>query len=176
MPLLDQAALVEHQHLVGVLDGRQAVRDHQRGAVGHQVIERVLHQALGLGVERGGGLVEDQDRRVLEHRARDRQALALAARQPAALAADAALQAFGQALDEFHRVGAAHRAVQILPVDRLLQFAVGDVGRDRAVEQHHLLADQRDLAAQVGQPVVLQRMAVEQDLRRPRCRRSAGSA
>ena len=84
--LLDHAALVQHQHLVGVFDGRQPVRDDQRRAVGHQVVERVLHQAFGFGVERGGGLVEDQDRRVLQHRARDREALALAAGQRAALA------------------------------------------------------------------------------------------
>ena len=92
--LLHQAALVEHQHLVGVFDGRQAMRDHQRGAIGHQPLQRVLHQAFGLVVERGGGFVEDQDRRILEDRARDREALALAAGQQAAVFADARVQAF----------------------------------------------------------------------------------
>jgi hypothetical protein len=43
------------------------------------VLERGLDQALGLGVERGGGLVEDQDRRVLQQRTGDGEALALAA-------------------------------------------------------------------------------------------------
>ncbi|MGL6687609.1 hypothetical protein KRM18_23480, partial [Xanthomonas hortorum pv. gardneri] len=30
---LDDAALIHHQYLVGMFDGGQAVRDHQRGAV-----------------------------------------------------------------------------------------------------------------------------------------------
>ena len=42
-------------------------------------LQRLLHQALALGVERAGRLVEQQDRPVGEQRARDRQALALAA-------------------------------------------------------------------------------------------------
>ena len=54
----------------------------------HQRRQRVLHQHLRLGVERRGGLVEDQDRRVSQDRARDRQPLPLAARQPLPALAD----------------------------------------------------------------------------------------
>jgi hypothetical protein len=43
-------------------------------------------------------------------------------------------------------------------------FAIGDVGGHAAVEQHHLLADQRDLATQVGQRIVVQRVAIEGDV------------
>src|SRR5690606_21903438 len=59
-PLLHQFAVFQHQHLVGVLDGGQAMGDDQRGAVRHQVRQRVLHQAFGFVVQRGGGLVQDQ--------------------------------------------------------------------------------------------------------------------
>ena len=59
-------AAVQHDDAVGVADGGQAVGDHERGAALHQVRERLLHEPLGFGVERRGGLVEDQDRRVLE--------------------------------------------------------------------------------------------------------------
>ena len=52
--------------------------DQPARAPGRQVLE---HAPLGLGVERRGRLVEDQDRRVLQHRARDRDALALAGRE-----------------------------------------------------------------------------------------------
>ena len=83
---------------VGVFDGRQAVRDDQRGAALHQPVQRLLHRALGFAVQRRGGLVEDQDRRVLVDRARDRQALALAARQLAAVVADERVQALRQRL------------------------------------------------------------------------------
>ena len=40
-----------------------------------------LHQPLALRVERAGRFVEQQDRRILQHRARDGDALPLAARQ-----------------------------------------------------------------------------------------------
>ena len=52
------------------------------------LVQRLLQLALGRGVERAGRLVEDQDRRVLEQRPGDRQALALAAGQRAAALAD----------------------------------------------------------------------------------------
>ena len=45
------------------------------------VVERRLDRFLGAAVERAGRLVEDQDRRVLEQGAGDRDALLLAARQ-----------------------------------------------------------------------------------------------
>ena len=45
----------------------------------HQLVEIVLDRRLDLEVERGGGLVEHQDRRVLQQHAGDRDTLALAA-------------------------------------------------------------------------------------------------
>ncbi len=55
----------------------------------HQPVEGGLDLALALGVEGRGGLVEEQDRRVLQDGARDRDALALAARERHAALADA---------------------------------------------------------------------------------------
>jgi hypothetical protein len=86
--LLDDAAVLHHHDQVGALDGRQAVRDHEGGAAGHQGVERGLHRAFGFVVERRRGLVQDQDRRILVDRARDRHALALAAGQAHAVLAD----------------------------------------------------------------------------------------
>ena len=45
----------------------------------HQVGQRPLHQHFGLGVQVRRGFVQDQDRRILEQRARDRQPLPLPA-------------------------------------------------------------------------------------------------
>ena len=79
MPL---RALVEHDHAVGDReDARELVRDdHERDAevVGQPPDQRV---ELGRGdrVEPGRRLVEEQDRRVERHRARDRRALLHAA-------------------------------------------------------------------------------------------------
>jgi hypothetical protein len=57
------------------------MRDDERGAVARDFRQRALDFALGAGVERAGRFVEQQDRRVLQDGARDRDALLLAARQ-----------------------------------------------------------------------------------------------
>ena len=54
----------------------------------HQRDERGLDQRLVVRVERAGRFVEDQDARILEQHARDRQPLALAARELVAALAD----------------------------------------------------------------------------------------
>ena len=74
---------------------------------GHDLAQRVLDLALGRGVDRRGGVVEDQDARVGQQRAGDRQALALAAGERQAALADAGVVAVGQALDELVGLGAA---------------------------------------------------------------------
>ena len=84
MPRCDDPAGVEHDDLVGVAHGGEPVGDHQHGPLLHQAVDRLLHQPLRFGVERAGGLVQDQDRRVAQQRPGDGDPLALAARQPGA--------------------------------------------------------------------------------------------
>ena len=57
----------------------EAVGDDERGAAAGEAVEGAADQRLALGVERGGRLVEEQDRRVAQDGAGDREALALAA-------------------------------------------------------------------------------------------------
>ena len=95
-------------------------------------------------------------------RARDRQALALAAGQARGVLAHLGLQAVGQALDEFQQVGGGERVADLL-LARLAQRAVADVGGDGVVEQHHVLADQRQMRAQAAQRQVVDGHVVDQD-------------
>ena len=74
--------------------------DHERRAPRHRLVERELDALLGRGVDRGGGVVEDQHARVGEQRAGDRHALALAAGQRQPALADARVEALRQARDE----------------------------------------------------------------------------
>src|SRR5690348_12290153 len=76
---LDDAPPFEHDDLVGVTDRRQAVRDRDGRAALGQAVERLLHGALGLVVQRARRLVEDEDGWVSQDGARDRDALLLAA-------------------------------------------------------------------------------------------------
>ena len=80
-PLLDDPAVLEHDDQVGVADRRQAVRDDEGGPAVQQAPQRLLDLALGADVDRARRLVEDQDPRVGEQRAREGDELALAERQ-----------------------------------------------------------------------------------------------
>src|SRR5437870_11742410 len=85
---LGDMARVQYDVAVGSLDGGEPVRDHERCAALHERLERLLDVALGFAVESGGGLVENQHRRVLEERARDGEPLPLPARKAHAVLAD----------------------------------------------------------------------------------------
>ena len=110
---LDDAAAVEDQQPVERLHRRQPVRDDQRRASDHQPFHGVLDQHLRFRIEAGRGLVEDQDRRICQEGARDRHALALAARKfDAALAHQRAI-ALRQPADEVVRAGLLCRLLDL---------------------------------------------------------------
>ena len=117
--LLDDPAALENDQPVHPPDRREPVRDDDGRPPRQQRPERVLNERLALRVERAGRLVQDEDRRVLQDRARDRHALALAARELDAALADERLVAGRQRLDELRRVGELRGA---------LHFGVGRVG------------------------------------------------
>ena len=108
---LDDAAVLHDDDLVGVFDGGEPMRDDQRRAIAHELDQRLLDAPLGFVVERRRGLVEDQDGRVLEQRARDGDALALAARQQRAAIADRGVEALRQLGGELVDVGGLRRAL-----------------------------------------------------------------
>ena len=77
--LFEDLAALHHQDMVGMLDRRQAMRDHQGGAIFHQVFHRMLDEAFRLGIQRRSRLVEYQYRSVFQQRPRNCNALTLAA-------------------------------------------------------------------------------------------------
>ena len=95
------AAVVEHHHLVGERDRREAVGDDDRRPAAHRLAQALADRGLGGRVDRGGGVVEDQDARVDQQRAGDRDALPLAAGQRDAALADDGLVAFWKVGDVF---------------------------------------------------------------------------
>ena len=145
---LDDPAFVHHDDAVGGAHGRQAVSDDDGGAVRHQSVERVLHQSLTLSVERGSRLIEQQQRSVPQQRARDRDALALAARQARTAFAEEGVEAVGQRVQEIGGIGVARRLPQLL-VARV-PIAVAQIVASRGGEDHRLLRHHRDALADVG--------------------------
>src|SRR5690606_6039939 len=77
---LDDPAVLEHEYLVGIRNGREAVRDDERGAPLAECIEGPLDAPLRFRIERARRLVENEDRCILENGARNGEPLALAAR------------------------------------------------------------------------------------------------
>src|SRR5262252_5716868 len=80
-PLFGDAAVVDDDDARGAPHGRQAVRDHDRRPAAHQLGDAAFDHALGLGIDAGGRLVEDQDLGVAGQGAREREQLALAGRE-----------------------------------------------------------------------------------------------
>src|ERR1700712_4397541 len=97
---LGDLPILENQDLVGIDDRGKTVGDHQRRAVGGDRAQGGLDLLLGMGVERAGRLVEDQDSRILQDRAGNGDALLLASRQFQAAFADPCVVPVRQAHDE----------------------------------------------------------------------------
>src|SRR5216683_5836107 len=132
-PALHDPPLRENDDEIGVLHGREPVGDHEDGAMRHQPVDRFLHEALGFGVERAGGFVEDEDRWIAQQRAGNRDALPLPAAEPGAALAEQRSVAFGQPHDELIGVGGTCRRAHLL--ERHVLQSVGDVRQYRVVEQ-----------------------------------------
>ena len=84
----------------------------------HHVVERGLHLRLVVRVERRGRLVEEQDRRVLENCARDREPLPLPARERYAALAEFGRVALVEIADEAVRGGATGGRLDLRPRSR----------------------------------------------------------
>ena len=95
-----RAALMHDHHLIGVTHRGKPVRDHDRGTALPQPRERHLDGCLALRVERAGRLVEQQDARIAQQRARQGHPLPLAARQPLAAWTDPCREPVRQCRDE----------------------------------------------------------------------------
>ena len=137
------------------------MRDDDGRAPLHQRRQRLLDQPLGLGVERTGRLVEQQDRRVLQDGARNRDALALAAGELVAALADRGIVATRHRHDEIMRGSRLRRRDDLLL--RGVRPAEGNIRAHAVVEQHDILADDADLSAQARQRDMAQVLPVDLD-------------
>ena len=146
--LLADAALVQHDDLVGHGHGGQLVGNHDQRAPAAQPRQRLGDGGLVFGIQRGRGLIDQQNGRILDERTRDGDALALAARQARPALAHRRVQALRQALDDFGHAGLA-RGFHHLGIAGL-RAAHADVVGNGALEKVAVLEDLADLP---GQPL-----------------------
>ena len=169
---LDDPAVLEDDDAVGVLDGGEAVRDHDgRAAVQHDV-EAFLDLRLGERIDAGGGLVEDDDGRVLHQHAREGDQLALAHRQRLAVLADLGVaDPFGQGLDPVAAADLVARRAGPRP-SAGVGPRIADVVGDRAGEQERRLRHDAELPPIAWQVERADVAAVRSGSGRPGTRRS----
>src|SRR5258708_26795793 len=75
--LLDDLPALEHNNVIGSFDGRETVRDNQSSTTSEETIKSLLHQLFGKGIDVRRRFVEDQDTRVGQESASERDQLAL---------------------------------------------------------------------------------------------------
>ena len=142
---LGHPTLVQHDDAIGATDGGEAVGDQQGGAPGHEPLEGLQDEVLGLGVEGGGGLVEDEHRGVAQQGPGDGDPLALPTRQRRPPLAQHRVVALGQGGDELVDVGRLGRGLDLR--GRGAGASVGDVVGHRHGEQERLLQHDGHLGA-----------------------------
>ena len=103
-PARGDPPVLEHDDLVGERDRRQPVRDDDRRPPAHDLAQPGADLRLGRRVDRRGRVVEDEDSRIDEQRARDRDPLSLPARERDPALADDRVVAVRQLLDELVRL------------------------------------------------------------------------
>ena len=118
-----------------------------------------MDRRLGGVVDRRGGVVENQHPRVGEHRAGQRDALPLAARERQPALADQRVVPLGQALDELRHLRRLRGGAHLLLGG--VGAAVGDVGPDRVGEEEGVLEHHPERRPQLRQTQLPHRHAAE---------------
>ena len=95
MPRAAISSIFQQQNLIGPLHRAQPVGDDKRRAPFHQPIQRLLNEMFRVRIHTGRGVIQDEDARIGDQRAGNRQALFLPARKRDATFADIGVVAFG---------------------------------------------------------------------------------
>ena len=120
--------------------------DDERGAILHQPVERLLNDGLTLRIHVRGCLIEDQDRRIFQNGAGNREALPLPPGQFLSPLADNGVVARSEIEDEVVGIGRVGCGFDLLA--RGIRLAQQQVLGDGAVEQVGILRDQCELRPQ----------------------------
>ena len=165
------AAAVEDDDAVGFLNGGDTLRDDDLGRAGNLFVERAADHRVGLGIDSGGGVVENEDLGLFEKRSGDTESLLLTAGYVCAAAFDICIVAVGELRNEF--IGAS----ELTYADELfvgcVRIAPTEIFLDRAGEEDVFLQNDGNLVAERFDIVVTNVNAADLD-RTLRCVVKAG--
>ena len=140
------------------------MRDHQHGNLVAEAGDGLHDAVLGFRVECGGGLVEDEEFRLVVEGAGEADALALAAGEADAAFANDGFEATGKFVpDEVEDLGGGGGAFESGGVDIFLGHAKGDIGGDRVVDEADFLRHVADATAPGAAVVRAERGLVDED-------------
>ena len=137
------------------------MRHDKARTTGHELVECRLHLQLGTRIDARRRLVQQQNRRIGEHDARDAQQLFLTLAKRAAVLADYRIVAAWQLHDKLVRVRALGGLDNLLA--RGSWATVSDVVRHRALEQPCVLQHHAKGAAQACARVVTRGTAIDRN-------------
>lgn len=103
--MLCDLAVVNYQDLIGILDGIQAVSNHKQGLTLYQLRNSLLNIAFIVGINTCGSFVQNNDRRILQNTARNRNTLFLTAGKSSAAFSNHGLEPVRQSHDEIIAAG-----------------------------------------------------------------------
>ena len=151
-------ALVQHEDLIGALDGADALRHDDFGA--RHAAYRRSEARFGGKVQRARRVVKHEDLRLFDDRARDGQPLLLPARKVASLGLHDAVESF-PGLE--HEIGLRSDKRLAHLVFVRVRLGEAQIVGDRAGKQMRRLGDDGDFVLQLRRGVVLYRRAVYPD-------------
>lgn len=137
---LDNVAGLHHQNLVSIFDGGQAMGHNKACAPFINSSKASWHQHLGAGVNAGGGLIQNQNRRTPQHDPRNTEQLPLSLADIAAVLGNLRIIPIRQTADK--AMGARLLGCGYDLLTGGVRFAVGDVfcnctGFEPCFLQHH---------------------------------------
>jgi len=135
--------MIHDQDLIHPLQTHQSMRDQQGCLSPDHLVEGFQDLPFGLNIEICRGLVQNKDGGILDQKARDRQPLALSARQALSLFADMGVIAMGCSEDEVMDVGALCSGFDLIPGGA--SFGEAQVLSNGRVEEVGVLGDKPDL-------------------------------
>ena len=127
------------------------MRDHDHRAIHDQLVQRVHDLGLGLNVEGGSGLVEDQDGGVAQESAGNGNTLPLTAGEVLALLTYGGIVAFRQVHDGLVDIGFFGDFNDLL--DAGSGLADGDILANGALKEDRVLQHHADIVAQYVQGI-----------------------
>ena len=157
-----ELAFVHDEDGVCALHGGEAVGDEDAGAAFDHAFERAADAQLGVGVDAGGGLIEDEDARVVSKGAGEVDELLLAGGERVTALEDGLVELAGQGVNEIEDIDVACCAAQVGVCDGVV--AEADIFRDGAGEEKRILQNDGEVPAEFGEVVLAQVNAIDEDL------------